>query len=169
MKFIFILLMVLMCNTPEVRLVKEDSLKNDTASILKEIKNFEVDNKNPDKGFNESRFENLKEQMITYTQRCTTVEKEKDVVIQELSNQNAGLKSDLEKIKIQSANDLQAEIERSSKYRTDAGKYWGIVYTLSGIIILLLLGFCVYFYLQVKNLGPSAVMNSLSLAKKMIT
>lgn len=167
--YVLIFLFIIMCGTAQVRLVKEDSLRNDTESIKKDIKSFESDMKNPDKGFREDRFEELKSQFLSYTEKCSTVEKEKDVVIQQLSNDNAELKSQLEKVKINSANDLKLEIEKSAKYRDDAGKYWGIVYTLVGILILLLLCAGVYIYLQIRNLGPSAVMSSLSLARKMIT
>ncbi len=167
--YTIIVLFIIMCGTTQVRLVKEDSLKNDTESMKNEIKSFEKDMRNPDKGFREDRFEELKSSFLAYTEKCTVVEKGKDAIIQQLSNDNAELKTQLEKLKINSANDLKLEIEKSAKFREAAGKYWGIVYTLSGILILLLICAGVYIYLQIKNLGPSAVMNSLSLAKKMIT
>lgn len=166
----FFLFIVVMCSTAQVKLVKEDSLKNDTATIKNDIKSFEVAIKNnPDAGFREERFEELKKQFLGYTERCSSVEKEKDIVIQQLSNENAELKSSLEKLKIQSANDLKLEVEKSAKYRDDAGKFWGIVYTLIAVLVLLLVIAGVYIYLQIKNLGPSAVLNSLSLARKVIT
>lgn len=166
---ILLILLLLACGGGEVRLVKEDSLRNDTESVKKDIASFEKDIKtNPDKGFREDRFEMLKTQFLAYTEKCTTVEKEKDKIIQTLSNENMNLKNEIEQVKLESAQALTAEKERSAQYRTDAGKFWGIVYTLVGIIILLMLAAGLHLYLQFKNLGPSALMNSLSLAKKVI-
>ena len=156
---LLLILLLLSCSTGEVRLVKEDSLRKDTEAIKEEIKSF-------GKGFDEARFEELKAKMLAYTDRCSSVEKEKDKIIQTLSNENMNLKTKIEQIKLESANALTAETKRSEQYRTDAGKYWGIVYTLVGIIVILMLAAGLYLYLQFKNLGPSALMNSLSLAKK---
>lgn len=168
-KLIFVLLFAIACGTTQVRLVKEDSLKADTDNVKEDIAAFEAEIKNnPDSGFREEKFNNIRDKFLAYTDRCTAVEKSKDNNIRELYDENANIKSELSKTKIQAANDLKIEIEKSAKYRDEAGKFWGIVYTLSGIIILLLLSVCVYVYLQVKNLGTSAVMNSLSLAKKIV-
>lgn len=158
---LLLILLLLACSTGEVRLVKEDSLRKDTEAIREDIKSF-------GKGFDEARFEELKAKMLAFTDSCSAVEKEKDKIIQTLSNENMKIKNEIKQVKLGSAQALTAEKERSAQYRTDAGKFWGIVYTLVGIIILLMLAAGLYLYLQFKNLGPSALMNSLSLAKKVI-
>ena len=71
--YTIIVLFIIMCGTTQVRLVKEDSLKNDTESMKNEIKSFEKDMRNPDKGFREDRFEELKSSFLAYTEKCTVV------------------------------------------------------------------------------------------------
>ncbi len=165
--FIFLAL-ILFCVSPSVKIVKEDSLRNDTESIKTALKTFEKDASNPDKGFREDRFDTLKSQILSYTEKCSLVEKQKDALIQELTNENFKLNKSVEAIKIKSAQDLQKEVSNSAEYRTKAGQWEGLVYTLSFLLGLIVVGFLIYVYLQIKNLGPSAVLSSLKLVKGVI-
>ena len=162
----FVLLsLLLFCVSPNVKIVKEGSLRGDTENIKAAITKFEQD---PDKGFKEDRFNTLKNQVLSYVEKCSLVERQKDSIIQALTNENAKLKKEVETVKIKSAQDLQNEISNSAQYRTKAGQWAGLVYTLSFLLGVLVVGFLIYVYLQIRNLGPSAVLSSLKLMKGVV-
>ena len=155
-KYLCVLLFV-MCSSGEVRLVKEDSLKKDTESLKKEIISFEKKIRAEGKEFPEERFDALKEELYSYMNRCTAVEKQKDDVIRDLTNTNFSLNEEIKNEKIKAAVAIQKEVERSAIYRDKAGKWEGLVYTLSALCIALLIACGIYIYMQAKGIGFSAV------------
>ena len=89
--------------------------------------------------------------------RCTAVEKQKDDVIRDLTNTNFALNEEIKNEKIKAAIAIQKEVERSAEYRDKAGKWEGLVYTLSAIFIALIITVGIYIYMQAKGISFSAV------------